>query len=57
MLFSGVFFKTKDGSKWEILQEVSYLNKPVFYRCVCKDKPIYGFKDFTKEQLKGVEFI
>lgn len=54
---TGTKFKTKDGKKWEITQKVSNANKFLFYRCVCKDKPIYVFKDFKECEMEGVELI
>lgn len=55
---TGTKFKTKDGCKWEIIQVVKdCYGSLIYYYCICKDKPIHKFKDFTESKLKEVEFI
>lgn len=56
---TGTKFKTKDGKKWEIIALKYADNNKIFlsYYCICRDKPIHEFEDFTESKMKGVEFI
>jgi hypothetical protein len=56
---TGTKFKTKDGKKWEIIALKYADNNKIFlsYYCICRDKPIHEFKDFTESKMKGVELI
>ncbi|NMF06296.1 hypothetical protein ACUH7Y_06885 [Clostridium beijerinckii] len=55
---TGAKFKTKDGKKWEIVRVIkNESGKLIFYTCICRDKPIHEFKDFTESKMKGVELI
>jgi hypothetical protein len=50
--FAGTKFK-KFGKTWEIYYSDKTLKE---YKCVCKDNPVYEFRDFKVKDLEGVEF-
>lgn len=50
---TGTKFK-KFNKKWEIYYADEKIKE---YKCICKDRSVHEFRDFTEDQLEGVEFI